>query len=146
MDTWTTRELPVLRELVSHFEAAGPVGPPTADSVAAATGLATPDVEMALTALWEATDPYMKGIGASGMRYPARITGVTERARRAVGQWPASDDAADQFLAALQAAADAEPDEQKRSRIRSIASWFDTAGKEVLAKVIAEIVGKYAPH
>ena len=94
METWTSRELPVLRALVEKFEDTDTDGV-RVEMLPEATSLNWADVEKALRALDTADPPYLEGVRVSGPSYPIVITKVTERARRAVGQWPASDHAAD---------------------------------------------------
>jgi hypothetical protein len=106
VDTWTSRELPVLQALAA------------------------------------ADPPFIRSTGAAGLTCPLIVSGVTERARRAVGQWPASDLAADAILAALSSAADQEPDEEKRSSLRRAVNFFGGAGKEVLYRVVTQVSGQ----
>ena len=84
MDTWTARELVVLRALVEKFEDVETfsVG---IETLLAATGLDESDVRRALRSLYTANPPYLEGVKAQ-LPYPIIITKVTERARRAVGQ------------------------------------------------------------
>jgi hypothetical protein len=67
-----------------------------------------------------------------------------------VGQWPASDLAADAILSALSSAADQEPDEEKRSGLRRAVSFLGGAGKEVLYRVVTQVSGQeitqHLPH
>lgn len=139
--TWTTRELPVLAALVAHFDQTRiGIGP---QQLAEATGLSEHDVEVALHALsTDVNPPYITGIRGLGDRYPVWISDVTERARRAVGQWPATDSAADVALAALEALADREPDPEKKSRIRSVAGFFGGMGRDVLVEFLAALSKK----
>ncbi len=149
METWTTRELPVLRALVEKFEDVETDGVPI-EALPAATGLDDIDVQRALWSLHTADPPYLLGTGVAELPYPIVITEVTERARRAVGQWPASDVAADAILAALSDAAEQEPDEEKRSGLRSAAAFLGGTGKEVLYRVITQVSGQeitqHIPH
>jgi hypothetical protein len=122
METWTTRETFSVR----------------IETLPAATGLDESDVQRALRSLSTANPPYLVGIAAQ-LTYPMIITEVTERARRAVGQWPASDQAADVFLAALTEAAEQEADEEKRSVLRRVATALGGVGKDVLIRVMTQI-------
>lgn len=150
METWTTRELPVLRALIDHFETPEIVPGPGIDDLAETTGLAEPDVKVALIALWEAAEPYIEGVEGAEARYPIAVTGVTERARRAVGQWPASDNAAEALVAAINEAAEAEPDEEKKSVLRRTAAALAGPVREVAMRVLTNEatsqVSQHLPH
>ena len=118
--------------------------------VAALTELDDSEVKRALRSLAAAEPPFIRSAGAAGLTYPLIISGVTERARRAVGQWPASDLAADAILSALSSAADQEQDEEKRSGLRRVVSFLGGAGKEVLYRVVTQVSGQeitqHLPH
>ena len=87
-DTWTNRELPVLQAIVAAFEDPDQLGLRVWD-VIKLCGLPERDVQLALRALWEASPPFIEAARPpEQMTYPVHIFGVTERARRAVGQWP----------------------------------------------------------
>jgi hypothetical protein len=120
------------------------------EALPAAAGLDEGDVQRALRALCTADPPYIVGSERWGRPYPIIITKVTERARRAVGQWPASDLATDAILSALSDAAELEPDEEKRSGLRSAVAFLGGAGKEVLYRVITQVSGQeisqHIPH
>jgi hypothetical protein len=141
METWTTRELPVLRALVEKFDDVE-TNIVRIETLPAATKLDDIDVKRALRSLITADPPYVIGNGIDQLSYPIIITNVTERARRAVGQWPASDLAADAIVAALTEAAEQEPDEEKRSGLRKAAAFLGGAGKEVLYRVITQVSGQ----
>jgi len=92
--TWETRELVVLEAAVRHFDN------PEAKRfdlphMAEVTGLDGDTLRRALRALYEASPPYIDGAKMAEQTYPEPLTGVTERARRAVGAWPTADNLAD---------------------------------------------------
>ena len=149
METWTTRELPVLRALVEKFDEIE-TEIVRIETLPAATGLDEIDVKRALRSLDTAAPPYLTGTKVEGLSYPIIITNVTERARRAVGQWPASDLAADAIVSALSDAAEHESDDEKRSGLRNTAAFLGGAGKEVLYRVITQVSGQeiteHIPH
>jgi hypothetical protein len=76
------------------------------------------------------------------------IAGVTDAARRAVGQWPESIpdqiavQIADRIVAALLEAAEREPDEQKRSKLRAAAETLGSFGRDLLVNVAANVATK----
>lgn len=146
------RELPVLRALVDIFENsdyASNLGV-RLGQLAPQAGMADADVAKALRALSTAEPPYIKGTWVSGVSHPIIINRVTERALRAVGQWPASGEAADAIVAALDAAAESEPDEEKRSALRRTAGFLGGAGREVFYRVLTGVatgqVDHHLPH
>lgn len=149
MDTWTTRELPVLRALVTSFEDVE-TSSVRIETLVATSGLDEKEVQRALRALSSAEPPYVIGQKPNQVSYPIVVTEVTERARRAVGQWPTSDLPGDVLLAALRDEADREPDETKRSRLRRAADALGAVGSDVVTKVLAEILGTgiegHMPH
>lgn len=138
-DLWTTRDLPVLRALVEHFD-----DPHANDSdldLAGGTGLDGDQVERALATLSRAEPPYISGTGAWGSRgVPVKIHSVTERAYRAVGAWPTAEGLTDRITAAFADAADAEPDPEQKSKLRSTAAWLGGAGRSVVLDVAMKLV------
>jgi hypothetical protein len=56
------------------------------------------------------------------------ILGITDEARRAVGQWPSPEAVADRIVAELLAAASQEPDESKRTKLRAAAETLGSFG------------------
>ncbi len=138
-DLWTTRDLPVLRALVEHFD-----DPRASDSgldLAGETGLDGAQIERALAALYRAEPPYIKAtIAFESGGVPARIHSVTERAYRAVGAWPTAEGLTDRITAAFADAADAEPDPEQKSKLKSTAAWLGGAGRSVALDVAMKLV------
>lgn len=99
-ETWTSRELPVLEALVRAFDEDANAAP-TLAQLSEVTALGQPQVERALIKLAAAAPPFISGRSVMELAYPARITGVTERALVATRQWPSPEDAADRLVAAL---------------------------------------------
>ena len=141
-DTWTSRELPVLGYLVQRFEDPDVPDIP-AKEIAKALDLSPADVARSLRKLSGATPPYLEVIPpAAEVRDPDIVFNVTERARRAVGQWPTADSVADRLVAALQSAADREPDEEKRGWLRRTAAWLGGAGRDFAVEIGAAVVSR----
>jgi hypothetical protein len=146
METWTSRELPILRALVARLDDPD-VRNASPEQLAAVTGLSPDAISRALTALAEAEPPYFTGAKSWGERYPNPIFRVTERGRRAAGQWPASDSAADAIIAALESAAEIEPDGDKKSALGRTAAFLAGAGREVFYRVVTGVVsGEVSQH
>jgi hypothetical protein len=138
-DLWTTRDLPVLRALVEHFD--DPLANDSGLDLAGDTGLDGDQVERALAALSRADPPYISGTGAWGSRgVPVKIHSVTERAYRAVGAWPTAEGLTDRITAAFADAADAEPDPEQKSKLKSTAAWLGGAGRSVVLDVVMKLV------
>lgn len=68
------------------------------------------------------------------------VTVVTERGLRASGFWPSTDEAFQAFLNKLEELAEAEPDPEKRNRIKQIARGIASVGKDFAI----EIAGAFA--
>lgn len=61
-------------------------------------------------------------------------------AREAIGQWPARDQVFQKFLSAIDAVAAAEPDEEKRSKLRTAAGVIGGAGRDFAVQVTATML------
>ena len=94
-ETWTSRELPVLEYLVQRFE--DPDVPDIqATEIVKSLDLPPAEVARSLRKLSEASPPYVEVIPpAAEVRDPDMVFNVTERARRAVGQWPTAESVAE---------------------------------------------------
>jgi hypothetical protein len=68
------------------------------------------------------------------------ITEVTAAARRVVGQWPSAENMAERLAVAFSEAADEEPDPERKSRLRQIASFLGETGKDIAAEVLAKVI------
>lgn len=138
--TWETRDLVVLELAVRHFDDpdASGLDIPT---IATQTGLGESDVKRALKALSEASPALVVGIPIAEASYPPYLTGVTERARQLVGAWPSPDSLTDRLVAALQSAAETEPDEEKRTALQRIASLVGGVGRDVFVNVVSSVIG-----
>ncbi len=86
---------------------------------------------MALAPTYLVVGPSMGGPESLG------IDGVTDEARRAVGQWPTAERIVDRLVQGLLDAADQEPDEQKRSRLRAVAEGLRGFARDVAVGVIS---------
>ena len=138
---WAARDLPVLVYLVDQLDSldTNRVEP---EDVAAATGLDLDAVHRALRTLADAEPPYIEGPRAAEAAYPLFVTGLRERAYRAVGAWPTAEGLAQQLVAAIDSAAETEPDPAEKSRLRALGSWLAGTG----GKVALEIGTKFIEH
>jgi hypothetical protein len=136
--TWQSRDLPVLDAIVQHFEKGGPDFP-TVKHFAEATGLEVGEVYRAVMAL---SPTYLELSLSMGGEADTAIQGVTDAARRAVGQWPSPEEWADRIVRGLLDAADREPDQERRSRLRAVAEGLGDFGRDVLVGVISTGITK----
>ena len=142
-ETWTTRELPILQAILRRVDS-GEDRPDLAD-IGADTGIPPLQLTAGVEALYNANPPYLDFESASGWG-PDRYGGgyvsmVSERARREVGTWPSADSMLQQLIDALERAADTEPREEERSRIRSVAAYLGGAGRDFAVQVLASRLG-----
>jgi hypothetical protein len=135
--TWEGRDLPVLDVVVRHFDE-HPQGQGVMLScrdIANRAGRDPADVYRALkilepTYLWLAEG---LGRGPSG----CTVRGVTDDARRAVGQWPSADVWVDRLVQALREAAEREPDPERKTRLRAMAEGLGGFARDVAVGVLS---------
>lgn len=138
--TWETRDLRVLENIVNAYDETG--SSPRPPSIATSIGLPEEEVQRALRALRHNEPPFFtKMTGAMG-GIILLIGEPTGHARRVVGAWPTPDALADRIIAALNDAADNEPDEEKKGKLRRGAEAVAGVGKGVLTDVMAQVITK----
>jgi hypothetical protein len=140
-ETWTTRELPVLRAALARLDRGETV---ELDDVREEVGLSAAEIGAAVDALGNATPPYIDVTlrnGWDGVRSPGWIDGVHERARRELGTWPSADGLISELAAALSHAADSEKEPEKKSRLRAAADALADFGRDVAVAVAARHLG-----
>lgn len=126
-DTWTDRDLPVLRAAVEIYDETGYPAQP--NELARACGLDIHTTQRAVRALgrepfFEVEEDY--GGGVSIMSPP------TGHALRVAGQWPSPQTQLERLVAALEAAADdASQPEEQRSRFRQVALVLGGAASQI---------------
>jgi hypothetical protein len=135
-ESWTTRDLRVLDALVRRFEERGGAATPIdGHQLADQLGMLPEQVLLAVEAL---RPTY---VDAQILAHPGAdayiVRGVTDEGRRAVGQWPTPEGIVDRLVQGLLDAADQELDEQKRSRLRSIAEGLRGFARDVAVGVIS---------
>jgi hypothetical protein len=135
-ETWASRDLPVLDAAVRLLEDDYEVH--VAD-IAARTGFDVGTVAASLDALeGEYVVEVSRTMGDPSVWF---ITKVTATARRAVGQWPAPEGLVDQLAAAFAAAAEKEPDPEEKGRLRQVAGFLGSAGRDVATDVVSKVIG-----
>ncbi|MCV7080538.1 hypothetical protein BST26_14540 [Mycolicibacterium insubricum] len=117
-DTWTSRDLPVLRAVVELYEETG--RGPRVTAVQQRTGFDGDTVQRALRALY--TQPYFtKGNGSWGGGL-IMVGTPTSEALRVAGQWPSPEAQLERLIVAIESAADDESrQDEERGRFRQLA-------------------------
>lgn len=133
-DTWWSRDLPILDAAVRLFQQQDFV---EVGELARETGFEPDDVARALL---DMRYVYVSEVQGMGDKDRWTITGVTPDARRAVGQWPTAENVVARLAEAFSAAAEQEPDEERRSKLRGLASFLGDTGKDFAAEVVAKVI------
>jgi hypothetical protein len=128
--TWTARELPVLEVIVEYFDDHPDASHLLLQQIAAATGIDDLSVGKALVALATADPTFIEPVEVD-QRVPIGVSGVTERARVAVGQWPSPEGLISDLVKALDRAAETEPDPERKSKLRTVAAVLGGIAREV---------------
>lgn len=83
-------------------------------------------------------------VGSSTLSGDWAIGQVTERGLRESGAWPTADQLAARVVSALNQTAEREPEPEKQSKLRGLATGLGGAGRDVLVDVMAAVVTKSA--
>jgi hypothetical protein len=137
--TWERRDLPVLDAIVRYFDEEDSAVIPDAGAFARITGMDAGQVGRAVRAL---SPRFVKTGPTMGDLTDVPIMGITDEARQAVGQWPTPESVADRIVAALVEAADREPDQGKRTKLRAAADALGSFGRDLLVSVVANVATK----
>ncbi len=116
------------------------------EEIAEYTGMDLDKVKLALFALADEDPPFFSYIENSSLvgRDIGAVSRPTGYARRTVGSWPTPEALADRLVVALNQAADAEPDQEKRGFIKKTALWLGSAGRDIAVEVAATALAKSA--
>lgn len=127
-DTWTTRDLPVLKAAVELYDRTGRKA--RATEIERECGFDHDTVQRALRALYR--EPYFeKGTEAFGGEI-IFIGAPTSAALRVAGQWPSPEAQLERMIAALEAAADDDSRQpEERSRFKQLALSLRGAAYQV---------------
>ena len=139
-DTWSWRDLPVLRAAVAGVDQTPIIGIELG-AIVRQTGLNLDDVYRSSKALESA------GLVAlnetAGGASSNRVNEVAGAARVLAGQWPDEESTLDRIVAALEAIAQNTNDEDTRTNARKFAGWLRTSANTVgLAVATAAITGQ----
>jgi hypothetical protein len=137
--TWEPRDLPVLDAIVRYFDERDAADIPDVETFAKITGMDPDQVARAVRAL---SPRFIKTQAALGGLMDVAIMGITDEAREKVGQWPTPEAVADRIVTALLEAADREPDEGKRTKLRAAAETLGSFGRDLLINVAANVATK----
>lgn len=139
-DTWTSRDFPVLRELVRLMDEQ-PVGGVRCGQVESALPDLDPaDIQRAAVNLGRASLIDLRG--ASGKRF-LFCTDVSERALRLTGLWPDEQAAADHLLWVLEQKATSETaTPEERSRWAKIRDSVGHAGRDIAVELAAAVAAR----
>jgi len=144
-ELWST-DYEVLHWVVERFERAG--RPIQVDEVLSAFADQRVAVQQSLRRLASHgfIDGAMTGGGLGAQPLDVlRITGVTERALRAVGAWPHNAEVlTDRLMAVLAERAATEPDSVKRSKLQAGLHGFGTMTRDLLVEVAGSAIAKSA--
>jgi hypothetical protein len=138
--TWVSRELPVLDAVVTLLDDGRIPANVTVTELAGHTGMDPVEIARALQAL---NGPYLDlqttlaTIDDPGSWF---AKGVTPEARRAVGQWPTADSLITRLVDGFNAAAEREPDPERKSRLRAIASGLGGSVRDVAVDIVARVI------
>jgi len=138
--TWTVRDLPVLRAIVELYEETGQIVSP--NQIEAKTGLAAEVVQSALRALDSEQPPYVKKMQRYSSGHVLMIGAPTGHARRAVGAWPTAETIADRLVSALDEAADREPDPERKGWLSKTAAYLGNAGRDLAVEIGATAINR----
>ena len=133
--TWMERDLPVLDAVVAMLEDNPMV---TDAAIAQYIGFELPDIRRSLEAL---DGQYLRvGRDLSGFF----VDSVTADARRAVGQWPTGESLVSQLVEGLAAAAEQEPDPERKSRLRQTAGLLGGAVRDIAVDIASKFAERAA--
>lgn len=137
--TWEERDLPVLRAAVEYCEEKD--GYAEVHHLRGRLDMSERDIRKAFRALCSETpELFQKYVHSQGeVVLVGRPTG---EARRRLGLWPTPEGLADRLVQAMAEAADREPDEEKRGRLRAAASWLANSGRDVMVDVTAAVINR----
>ena len=137
--TWAERDLPLLRESVRRIDAGEEW--PGMREIASSCGIDPRQAEVAFDALEEDGYLVIRGRAMSGV-LNGNVTQVTGKARREVGAWPTAEGVIDQLVVALTAAADAETEPERKSRLREAAQTLSSTGY----RIAVDVATKWVEH
>jgi hypothetical protein len=141
-ETWSWRELPILRIALREFDAGKPLV--DLEEIRAELGLTGDDIWAGAHALRNSTPPYLEmslSGGWSDNHAGGSIDAIHERARRELGTWPTAENLVSEIATALRQAADEAPQPDDKSRLRAAADALAGFARDVAVSVAARHLG-----
>jgi hypothetical protein len=138
-ETWTTRELPLLRSALRHIDA----GEYYVDvkTVQAEAQLSDAQLRGGLIALEGANPPFLTVQWLARTQSEGHIKDISERTRRLLHTWPTADDVLARLIDALEDRADHEADPAQGSKFRDAARFIGGTARNVLVAVLSQRIG-----
>jgi hypothetical protein len=138
--TWETRDLPVLEYIVEYYDEHGDAPDPSL--ICEALDMDDEDVQRALRALQHDQPPFITDVRTTAAGTIFGVGAPTGHARRTVGAWPTPDALAERIVAALNEAAEQEPDPETKGRLKRAAQAVGGVGREVMIRVLSDVMTK----
>ncbi|MFI6534201.1 hypothetical protein ACIBHY_17200 [Nonomuraea sp. NPDC050547] len=134
---WYERDLPVLQAIVL-LKDESPGQPISRERVVEATAMDPDTVRRALYSLMD--EPYLETDGSlnDNHEYVKKVLG---NGKRAAEFWPTPDNVAELLRDALLQAADREPDEEKRGKLRALGAWLGEGGRDTVSGAFGSMLG-----
>lgn len=111
-------------------------------AIGAAAGLSEEDTQRALRALQHNSPSFVTDMREAADGDILLVDAPTGHARRVAGAWPTPESLTDRIIAALNDAADNEPDEAKKGKLRRAAEAVAGVGRDILTDVTAQVITK----
>ena len=138
-DTWFSIDLPVLDAIVDYLEDSDPSLRPQLYDIAERTGIGEDDVVRAAKRM---DGVYIELEHRFGPQRDLAVTAVSPEARMVTGQWPSAETMAARIIAGLEEAADREPAEETRGRLREAANVLGATVRDLSTNVLASVIAK----
>lgn len=134
-DTWYSRDLPVLRAVVQHFDQT--VQPLPGSALVDPTGLTEPDIAAAARNLnrgrYVELLPGMQGV---------HFKDITDRALTATGAWPSTHTMADRLLATLDQRIEQAATPEEATNWRKFRDFVGGVGRDFVIDLAAAMIPK----
>lgn len=135
-DVWRDRDYPVLREIARRLDESNQLV--SSEFLVSATGLDEEQVSRAVRALSRRQLVRVQWFGGGNFF----VNDVAGGVYTLTGLHPSGDDAVSRLVDGLRQAADQEPDEDERSRLRRAADGLLSVSRDVLSGVLVNMATK----
>ena len=140
-NTWASRDLPILAAALRRLDAGEDAD---LEEIRQEVGLTPNQMYAGVQALEGAAPPYIEVtllMGWSDDRASGHIDRVSERARRELGSWPSASSIVTELVAALSAAADSEPEPERKGRLKAAADLLGGMARDIAVAVLSQKIG-----